>query len=105
MTFLAGVIEPRQWDVPVLPEQAWEVPEAAHRHDGDALGPKVATTPTRKRLDGTTVARALDKHYSAQLHKCINPFVFCVADMLPIPGVVRQLFGMATFVVLAPVDA
>ena len=49
----------------MLPEQAWEVPVAAHRHDGDALCLEVATTATRERLDGAAVARALDEHYSA----------------------------------------
>ena len=53
-------------------EHARQVPVAAHRHDGDALGPKVAATATRKRLDGAAVARALNEHYSAQLHKCIR---------------------------------
>jgi hypothetical protein len=27
----------------------------------------------RQRLDGATIARALDEHYSAQLHACIRP--------------------------------
>src|SRR5947208_168714 len=66
--FLADVIEPRESDVAVLPEEAWQVPVAAHRHDGDALGLEVAATATRKRLDGAAVARALNEHYSAQLH-------------------------------------
>src|SRR5437588_501198 len=65
---LADVIEPCESDVAVLPEEAWQVPVAAHRHDGDALGLEVAATATRKRLDGAAVARALNEHYSAQLH-------------------------------------
>jgi hypothetical protein len=72
MPLLADVIEPRESDVVVLREKAWEIPVAAHRHDGDALGPKVAATATRKRLDGAAVARALNEHYSAQLHRCIR---------------------------------
>src|SRR2546421_9601615 len=69
---LADVIEPRELDVAVLPEEAWQVPVAAHRHDGDALGPEVAATATRKRLDSAAVARALNEHHSAQLHTCIR---------------------------------
>ena len=72
MPLLADVIEPRKPDVAIPPEEAREVPVAAHRHDGDALGLKVATTATRQRLDGAAVARALDEHYSAQLHDCIR---------------------------------
>jgi hypothetical protein len=68
MPLLADVVEPRESDVAVVPEEAWQVPVAAHRHDGDTLGLEVAATATRKRLDGPPVARALDKHYSAQLH-------------------------------------
>src|SRR5438874_128925 len=69
---LADVIEPRESDVAVLPEEAWQVPVAAHWHDGDALGLEVAATATRKRLHGAAVARALNEHYSAQLHNCIS---------------------------------
>ena len=72
MPLLADVIEPRESDVAVLPEEAWEIPVAAHRHDGDALGLEVATTATRKRLHGAAVAPAFDEHYSAQLHTCIR---------------------------------
>ena len=68
MPLLADVVEPRESDVAVLPEEAWQIPVAAHRHDGDALGPEVAATATRQGLDGAAVARALDEHYSAQLH-------------------------------------
>ena len=68
MRLLAEVVEPRESDVAVLPEEAWQVPVAAHRHDCDALGPEVAATATRKRLDGAAVARALNEHHSAQLH-------------------------------------
>src|SRR5438876_9248650 len=64
--------EPRESDVAVLPEEAWQVPVAAHRHDRDALGLEVAATATRKRLDGAAVARALNEHYSARLHNCIR---------------------------------
>src|SRR5438309_725536 len=63
---LADVIEPRESDVAVLPEEAWQVPVAAHRHDGDALGLEVAATATRKRLDGAAVGRGLSEQYSAQ---------------------------------------
>jgi hypothetical protein len=68
MPLLADVVEPRESDVAVLPEEAWQVPVAAHRHDGDALGLEVAATATRKRLDGAAIARALNEHYSAQFH-------------------------------------
>jgi uncharacterized membrane protein len=74
MPLLADVIEPRESDVAVLPEKAREIPIAAHRHDGDALGPKVTATATRKRLDGAAVARALDEYYSRCLHKCITRY-------------------------------
>ena len=72
MPLLADVIEPSDSDVAVLLEEAREVPVAAHRHDGDALGLEIATTALRKRLDGAAVARALDEHYSARLHSCIR---------------------------------
>ena len=65
---LADVIEPRESDVAVLPEEAWQVPVAAHRHDSDALGLEVAATAKRKRLDGAAVARPLNEDYSARLH-------------------------------------
>lgn len=68
MPLLADVVESRESETAVLPEKAWQVPEAAHRHDGDALGLEVAATATRKRLDGAAVARALDEHHSSQLH-------------------------------------
>ena len=61
MPLLADVVEPRESYVAVLPEEAWQVPVAAHRHDGDALRLEVAATATRKRLDGAAVARALDE--------------------------------------------
>jgi len=64
MPLLADVIEPRESGVAVLPEKAWEIPIAAHRHDGDALGPEVTATATRKRLYSATVARALNEYYS-----------------------------------------
>jgi hypothetical protein len=72
MPLLADVIEPREPDVAVLPEEAWKVPVAAHRHDGDALGLEVAPTATRQRLDGTAVARALNEHYAGH-----RPVVHC----------------------------
>ncbi|MEJ7569317.1 MAG: hypothetical protein WKF41_13750 [Gaiellaceae bacterium] len=72
MPLLPDVIEPRESEITVLPEEAWQVSVAAHRHDGDALGLEVAATATRKRLDGAAVARALNEHHSAQLHNCIR---------------------------------
>ena len=72
MPLLADVIESRESDAAVLPEEAGEVPIAAHRHDGDALGLEVAATATRERLDGAAVARALNEHCSAQLHHRIR---------------------------------
>jgi hypothetical protein len=33
---------------------------------------KVAATAARERLDGAAIARALDEHYSAQLHTRIR---------------------------------
>src|SRR5947208_13031542 len=65
---LADVIEPRESDVAVLPEESWQVPVAAHRHDGDALSLEVTATATPQRLDGAAVTRALNEHYPAQLH-------------------------------------
>src|SRR5207245_502952 len=65
---LTDVIEPREEDVAVLREEAWQVPIPAHRHDRDALGLEVAASATGKCLDREAVARALDEHYSAQLH-------------------------------------
>ena len=49
---LAEVIQPGKPDVAVPPEEAREVPVAAHRHDGDAFGFKIAATAARQRLDG-----------------------------------------------------
>jgi hypothetical protein len=72
MPLLADVIEPCESDVAVLAEKAWEIPVAAHRHDGHALSSEVAATATRKRLDGAAVARAFDEYYSAQRHECIR---------------------------------
>src|SRR2546430_8791708 len=69
---LADVIEACESDVAVLSEEARQVPVAAHRHDGDALGLEVAATAARKRLDGAAVARALNEHCSAQLHTGIR---------------------------------
>src|SRR3954453_3649538 len=67
MPLLAEVVEPRESNIAILPQYAWQIPVAAHRHDGDALGLKVAATATRERLDGAAVARAFDEHNSAQL--------------------------------------
>src|SRR5437763_8946507 len=72
MPFLAGVIETGERDGAVPLEDARKVPVAGHRHDGDALGLKVATAATCERLDSGAVARALDEDYSAQLHACIS---------------------------------
>ncbi len=69
MPLLPDVIEPRESDVAVLPEKAWQVPVAAHRHDGHALDLEVAATATGKRLDGAAVARALNEHYSVHLRE------------------------------------
>jgi hypothetical protein len=70
--FLPDVVEARNSDVAVLPEEPRQVAVAAHRHDGDALGLEVAAVATRKRLDGAAVARTLNEHHSARLHTCIR---------------------------------
>lgn len=69
---LASVIEPRQLDIVVLLEEKREVPEASHWHDADALRDEIATTATRERLDGATVARALDKNVSVHMQDSIR---------------------------------
>src|SRR6266516_1646428 len=61
---LADVVEASESEVAVLSEEARQVPVAAHRHAGDALGVEVAATAARKRLDGAAVARALNEHCS-----------------------------------------
>ena len=66
MPLLADVIEPREPDITVLPEaRGGSVAPMVRRR---ALGLEVAATAKRERLDGAAVARALDEHYSAQLH-------------------------------------
>ena len=72
MPLLSDVVEPCEPDVAVLLEETWQVPVAAHRHDGDALGLEVAATATGKCLDGAAVARALDEYYPVQLHSYIR---------------------------------
>lgn len=42
------------------------------RNDGDALGLEVAAPASCERLDGAAVARALNEHYSAQLHTVVT---------------------------------
>ena len=66
--FFPGVVDARESERAVPLEEVRQVPVAAHRHDGDALGLEVAAKPKRERLDGQAIARTLDKHYSAQLH-------------------------------------
>jgi hypothetical protein len=68
MPLLAAVVQAREWEITVLSEEARQVPEAAHRDDGDSLGPKVAATASCERIQGAPVARALDENHSAQLH-------------------------------------
>src|SRR5256714_297100 len=84
---LPDVVEACESEVSVLPEEARQVPEAAHRHDGDALGLQVAATAARERLDGAAVARALDEHHSAQLHTHIRspPLRECSSTSNSIP--------------------
>src|SRR5437762_1278555 len=65
---LPRVVDARESELAVPLEEVRQVPVAAHRHDGDALGLEVAAKPTRERLDGQAIARTLDEHYSAQLH-------------------------------------
>lgn len=72
VALLADVVEPREPDVAVVPEQARQVPVAAHRHDDDTLGVEVPAAATRERLDGTAIARAFDEHGRAQLHTSIR---------------------------------
>jgi hypothetical protein len=72
MPLLADVVEPRKSEVAVLPEEARQVPVAAHRHDGDTLGVEIPATATRERLHCAAVARAFNEHYSAQMHTCIR---------------------------------
>src|SRR3954465_14565145 len=72
MPLLANVVEPRESNVAVLLEEAWQVAVAAHRHDLEALGREVATAASSKRLDGAAVTRALDEHHSTRLHDRIR---------------------------------
>jgi hypothetical protein len=72
MSLFPDVIETGEWDVAIPLEQAWQIPVAAHRDDGDAIGFEVAATATGKRLDSLLVAGALNEHYCARLHCCIR---------------------------------
>ena len=99
MPLLADVIEPCEPDVAVLPEKAWEIPVAAHRHDGDALGPEVAATATSKGLDGAAVARAFNEYYSAQLHRCIRSG--SIVGYLPMKRYAARVFPWIIFALVA----
>jgi hypothetical protein len=68
VTLLADVVETSDEHLTVLPEEARQIPIAAHRHDGDTLGVEIPATAPGERLDGAAIARSFDEHYAARLH-------------------------------------